>query len=134
MGASLGAGESIGAFVSLISIWSFLGRVAAGLVSEHYVRQSGTPRPVFSLITQATMAAGNQQRHSTTCAALWGLASLAARPQGAGTAASYELERPQVRDGHVRTWTGGAECYCILPLYHRLVVGTLQLSLLPRDS
>jgi hypothetical protein len=133
MGASLGAGESIGAFVSLISIWSFLGRVAAGLVSEHYVRQSGTPRPVFSLITQATMAAGNQHRHSTRCAALSGLGSLAARAHGAGRAASHELERPQVRDDHVRTWTGGDECICILSLYLCLVIGTLQFSPLPRD-
>jgi hypothetical protein len=58
----MGAGSSVGAFVSLISIWSFLGRMGAGLVSEHYVRTYGTPRPVFSLITQAIMGAGKGRR------------------------------------------------------------------------
>jgi MFS family permease len=48
MGASLGyAPRSISTFVSLVSIWNYLGRVMAGLVSEILLRKYKFPRPLM---------------------------------------------------------------------------------------
>eukprot|EP00850_Spirogloea_muscicola_P004056 SM000017S02796 [mRNA] locus=s17:307703:312742:+ [translate_table: standard] len=55
MADSLGS-KSVGAFVSLVSVWNFLGRMGAGYLSEHYVKRYGTPRPLFMLLVQAVMA------------------------------------------------------------------------------
>lgn len=60
IGKSLGYKQSeIGVFVSLMSIWNFLGRVGGGFISEYYVREQGTPRPIFMAITQGIMALGH---------------------------------------------------------------------------
>ncbi|KAJ7544165.1 hypothetical protein O6H91_09G066900 [Diphasiastrum complanatum] len=48
--------KSIGAFVALVSVWNFLGRLASGYISEWFVKNYGTPRPLFLLIVQAVMA------------------------------------------------------------------------------
>ncbi|KAL2653124.1 hypothetical protein R1flu_021252 [Riccia fluitans] len=42
-------------FVSLFSVWNFLGRLGAGSVSEHYVRSSAMPRTVWMLVAQVLM-------------------------------------------------------------------------------
>eukprot|EP00897_Mesotaenium_endlicherianum_P002778 jgi/Mesen1/2528/ME000161S01583 len=54
MAESLGS-NSVGAFVALVSVWNFLGRMGAGYVSEYYVKRNGTPRPLFMLLVQALM-------------------------------------------------------------------------------
>ncbi|XP_010526802.1 PREDICTED: protein NUCLEAR FUSION DEFECTIVE 4-like [Tarenaya hassleriana] len=45
-------------FISLISIWGFFGRIASGLMSEHYMRRRGTPRPVWNAVSQVLMTIG----------------------------------------------------------------------------
>ncbi|XP_078446086.1 protein NUCLEAR FUSION DEFECTIVE 4-like [Wolffia australiana] len=45
-------------FVSLTSIFGFFGRIASGFISEHYLRKSGTPRPVWNAVAQVVMAVG----------------------------------------------------------------------------
>ncbi|KAK4427228.1 hypothetical protein Salat_1491700 [Sesamum alatum] len=59
-------GESLGytarersTMVSLWSIWNFLGRFGAGFVSDIFMHKKGWPRPLFMVITLATMAAGH---------------------------------------------------------------------------
>ncbi|XP_031486066.2 uncharacterized protein LOC116254668 [Nymphaea colorata] len=48
IGESLGySAQSIGTFVSLISIWNFSGRVAAGFVSEIFLTKYQFPRPLM---------------------------------------------------------------------------------------
>ncbi|XP_058205208.1 protein NUCLEAR FUSION DEFECTIVE 4-like [Rhododendron vialii] len=48
IGTSLGYAEkSISTFVSLISIWNFLGRVFAGFASEIFLKKYKFPRPLF---------------------------------------------------------------------------------------
>ncbi|KAG5557253.1 hypothetical protein RHGRI_007498 [Rhododendron griersonianum] len=48
IGTSLGYPiKSISTFVSLISIWSFLGRVFAGFASEIFLKKYKLPRPLF---------------------------------------------------------------------------------------
>ncbi|KAF3775955.1 NUCLEAR FUSION DEFECTIVE 4 protein [Nymphaea thermarum] len=48
IGESLGySAQSIGTFVSLISIWNFSGRVAAGFVSEIFLTKYKFPRPLM---------------------------------------------------------------------------------------
>jgi MFS family permease len=48
MGASLGyAPRSVSTFVSLVSIWNYLGRVMAGLVSEILLKKYKFPRPLM---------------------------------------------------------------------------------------
>lgn len=42
-------------FVLLSSIWGFLGRLGGGYVSEHFVRLSSTPRPVWIAASQALL-------------------------------------------------------------------------------
>lgn len=55
MAESLGS-RSVGAFVALVSVWNFLGRMGSGYVSEYYMKQYATPRPVFLFCVQAVMA------------------------------------------------------------------------------
>lgn len=55
MAESLGS-RSVGAFVALVSVWNFLGRLGSGYVSEYYMKQHATPRPVFLFCVQAVMA------------------------------------------------------------------------------
>lgn len=46
-------------FVSLISIWNFLGRIGGGYFSEVIVRDYAYPRPVALAVAQAIMALGH---------------------------------------------------------------------------
>lgn len=46
-------------FVSMISIWNFLGRIAGGYLSENVVRNYAYPRPVAMVVAQVVMAAGH---------------------------------------------------------------------------
>ncbi|KAI3813083.1 hypothetical protein L1987_17799 [Smallanthus sonchifolius] len=46
-------------FVSMISIWNFLGRVGGGYVSEIVVRDHAYPRPVALAVAQGIMAIGH---------------------------------------------------------------------------
>nr|XP_043640076.1 protein NUCLEAR FUSION DEFECTIVE 4 [Erigeron canadensis] len=46
-------------FVSMISIWNFLGRVGGGYVSEIVVRDYAYPRPVALAVAQGLMAIGH---------------------------------------------------------------------------
>lgn len=60
IGRSLGYDQNaIGVFVSLMSIWNFLGRVGGGFISESFVRSKGIPRPLFMVVTQLAMAVGH---------------------------------------------------------------------------
>lgn len=45
-------------FVSMISIWNFLGRVAGGYFSENIIRHYAYPRPVAMAVVQVIMAIG----------------------------------------------------------------------------
>ena len=48
IGASLGyPARSINTFVSLVSIWNYLGRVVAGFVSEYFLKRYKLPRPLM---------------------------------------------------------------------------------------
>ncbi|KAL9684481.1 hypothetical protein QQ045_021921 [Rhodiola kirilowii] len=46
-------------FVSMISIWNFLGRIGGGFFSEIIVREHAYPRPVAIAVAQAVMAFGH---------------------------------------------------------------------------
>ncbi|CAM8992289.1 unnamed protein product [Rhodiola kirilowii] len=46
-------------FVSMISIWNFLGRIGGGYFSEIIVRDFAYPRPVAMAVAQALMAVGH---------------------------------------------------------------------------
>eukprot|EP00250_Pteridium_aquilinum_P001095 c11305_g1_i1 orf=260-2023(+) len=46
-------------YVSLLSIFNFLGRLGGGFISEHYVRLNAFPRPVWMGIAQALMIIAN---------------------------------------------------------------------------
>ncbi|CAI5960444.1 unnamed protein product [Closterium sp. NIES-64] len=60
VGRSLGyEQQAVGIFVSLMSIWNFLGRVGAGYISEHFLHERAVPRPAFMAATQLAMAAGH---------------------------------------------------------------------------
>ncbi|KAG6554887.1 hypothetical protein Mapa_003471 [Marchantia paleacea] len=58
MAESLGS-RSIGAFVALVSVWNFLGRMGSGYLSEHYMKRHATPRPLFLLVVQLVMASAH---------------------------------------------------------------------------
>lgn len=59
IGESLGYSSlEINTLVSLWSIWNFLGRFAAGYVSDYFLRAKRCPRPLFMIITFATMSMG----------------------------------------------------------------------------
>ncbi|XWS37422.1 hypothetical protein CRYUN_Cryun19dG0041700 [Craigia yunnanensis] len=45
--------------VSLWSIWNFLGRFGAGYVSDHFLHFRGWARPLFMVLTLATMSIGH---------------------------------------------------------------------------
>ncbi|XP_021731786.1 protein NUCLEAR FUSION DEFECTIVE 4-like isoform X2 [Chenopodium quinoa] len=48
IGTSLGyPAKSISTFVSLVSIWNYLGRVVSGFYSEHLLKKYKIPRPLF---------------------------------------------------------------------------------------
>ncbi|XP_062026013.1 protein NUCLEAR FUSION DEFECTIVE 4-like [Rosa rugosa] len=60
LGQSLGyTTVEINTFVSLWSIWNFLGRFGAGYVSDFLLHTRGWARPLLMVLTQATMAAGH---------------------------------------------------------------------------
>ncbi|KAK6249905.1 Nodulin-like - like 7 [Theobroma cacao] len=59
-------GESLGylsfetnTLVSLWSIWNFLGRFGAGYVSDYFLHVRGCARPLFMVLTLATMSVGH---------------------------------------------------------------------------
>ncbi|KAJ9683232.1 hypothetical protein PVL29_018996 [Vitis rotundifolia] len=58
MSQSLGY-ENTHIFVSMISIWNFLGRIGGGYFSEMIVRDYAYPRPVAMAVAQVTMALGH---------------------------------------------------------------------------
>eukprot|EP00250_Pteridium_aquilinum_P009357 c18617_g1_i1 orf=362-2227(+) len=47
--------KDVSIFVLLLSIWGFVGRIGGGFVSEHFVRSSSLPRPVWIGAAQALM-------------------------------------------------------------------------------
>uniref|UniRef100_A0A5B7B2X2 Putative Major facilitator protein n=1 Tax=Davidia involucrata TaxID=16924 RepID=A0A5B7B2X2_DAVIN len=57
MSLSLGFSDS-SIFVSMISIWNFLGRVGGGYFSEVIIRNYAYPRPVAMAVVQVIMAFG----------------------------------------------------------------------------
>lgn len=57
IGLALGYTD-VSLFVSLTSIWGFFGRIVSGSVSEHFIKKSGTPRPLWNAISQILMAVG----------------------------------------------------------------------------
>ncbi|KAF5467037.1 hypothetical protein F2P56_016904 [Juglans regia] len=60
MGTSLGyPARSISTFVSLVSIWNYLGRVVAGLVSEILLKKYKFPRPLLLTIVLLFACAGH---------------------------------------------------------------------------
>jgi hypothetical protein len=60
LGQSLGYTRvEINTFVSLWSIWNFLGRFGAGYVSDYLLHTRGWARPLLMALTQATMAVGH---------------------------------------------------------------------------
>ncbi|CAK9214582.1 unnamed protein product [Sphagnum jensenii] len=74
MAESLGS-RSVGAFVALVSVWNFLGRMGSGYVSEYYMKQYATPRPLFLLLVQVVMAVAHLLFASSVPALLY-LASI----------------------------------------------------------
>ncbi|KAK4279622.1 hypothetical protein QN277_011371 [Acacia crassicarpa] len=60
IGASLGYPKtSISTFVSLVSIWNYLGRVFAGFVSEYYLAKYKFPRTLMLTLTLIVSCAGH---------------------------------------------------------------------------
>ncbi|WOK99392.1 hypothetical protein Cni_G08104 [Canna indica] len=60
IGESLGyPARSIGTFVSLISIWNYAGRVAAGFVSEIFLARYKLPRPLLFALVMALSCVGH---------------------------------------------------------------------------
>ncbi|KAG6551713.1 hypothetical protein Mapa_006802 [Marchantia paleacea] len=60
IGASLGySTQKVGTFISLLSIWNFLGRLGFGTISEICLHRYRIARPVFLALTQATMSVGH---------------------------------------------------------------------------
>ncbi|KMT00648.1 hypothetical protein BVRB_9g219400 isoform A [Beta vulgaris subsp. vulgaris] len=60
IGASLGyPPKSISTFVSLVSIWNYLGRVVAGFYSEHLLKKYKLPRPLFLTFMLLLSCAGH---------------------------------------------------------------------------
>lgn len=60
LGQSLGyTTAEIDTFVSLWSIWNFLGRFGAGYVSDYLLHTRGLERPLLMVITLATMTIGH---------------------------------------------------------------------------
>ncbi|XP_061363975.1 protein NUCLEAR FUSION DEFECTIVE 4-like [Gastrolobium bilobum] len=60
IGTSLGYPKtSISTFVSLVSIWNFLGRVFSGFVSEHFLTKYKFPRPLMLTLTLLLSCVGH---------------------------------------------------------------------------
>lgn len=60
IGESLGYSNSqTNTFVSLWSIWNFLGRFGAGYVSDHFLYAKGWARPLFMVLTLSSMSVGH---------------------------------------------------------------------------
>ncbi|KAK6916708.1 Nodulin-like [Dillenia turbinata] len=57
MGLALGYAD-VSMFVSLLSIWGFMGRIGSGVVSEYFVKKAATPRPLVNAASQILMAIG----------------------------------------------------------------------------
>ncbi|KAJ7944157.1 protein NUCLEAR FUSION DEFECTIVE 4-like [Quillaja saponaria] len=57
MGQALG-NSNISIFISLTSICGFFGRIVSGSLSEYYIRNFATPRPVWNAASQILMAVG----------------------------------------------------------------------------
>ncbi|KAL8158813.1 hypothetical protein V2J09_000350 [Rumex salicifolius] len=57
MGSALGYSD-VSVFVSLLSIMGFFGRILSGTGSEYFIKNKGTPRPVFNGGSQVLMAVG----------------------------------------------------------------------------
>ncbi|KAK7833015.1 protein nuclear fusion defective 4 [Quercus suber] len=51
--------KSISTFVSLVSIWNYLGRVVSGLVSEILIKRYRTPRPLILTLTLLLACVGH---------------------------------------------------------------------------
>ncbi|KAK7390841.1 hypothetical protein VNO78_18971 [Psophocarpus tetragonolobus] len=51
--------KSISTFVSLVSIWNYLGRVFSGFVSEHYLHKYKVPRPLTLTLTMLLSCVGH---------------------------------------------------------------------------
>lgn len=51
--------KSISTFVSLVSIWNYLGRVVAGFVSEHFLKVYKFPRPLVLTLTLVISCIGH---------------------------------------------------------------------------
>ncbi|XP_010550224.1 PREDICTED: protein NUCLEAR FUSION DEFECTIVE 4-like [Tarenaya hassleriana] len=58
MSQSLGY-DNTHVFVSMISVWNFLGRIGGGYFSELIVREQAYPRPVAMAVAQIVMAVGH---------------------------------------------------------------------------
>ncbi|KAJ4851361.1 hypothetical protein Tsubulata_006676, partial [Turnera subulata] len=48
----------INSFISLMSIWTFLGRIGAGFGSDMFLHRFGWPRPLFLVVTLAMLVVG----------------------------------------------------------------------------
>ncbi|XP_006361693.1 protein NUCLEAR FUSION DEFECTIVE 4-like [Solanum tuberosum] len=60
IGTSLGyPKKSISTFVSLVSIWNYLGRVVAGFLSEYFLKKYKFPRPLALTITLVVSCIGH---------------------------------------------------------------------------
>lgn len=60
IGGSLGyPNKSISTFVSLVSIWNYLGRVVSGFLSEHFLKKYKFPRPLMLTLTLALSCVGH---------------------------------------------------------------------------
>ncbi|KAL6181556.1 hypothetical protein ACLB2K_048211 [Fragaria x ananassa] len=60
IGQSLGYRNfEISTLVALLSIWNFLGRLGAGYISDHFLHRRGWARPLFMVITLASMSIGH---------------------------------------------------------------------------
>ncbi|KAL8538684.1 hypothetical protein ACS0TY_000629 [Phlomoides rotata] len=60
IGSSLGyPKKSISTFVSLVSIWNYLGRVVSGFGSEHFLKKYKFPRPLMLTLTLAISCIGH---------------------------------------------------------------------------
>ncbi|XP_027938386.1 uncharacterized protein LOC114192773 [Vigna unguiculata] len=51
--------KSISTFVSLVSIWNYMGRVFSGFVSEHFLRKYKFPRPLMLSLTLLLSCVGH---------------------------------------------------------------------------
>ncbi|XP_022726741.1 protein NUCLEAR FUSION DEFECTIVE 4-like [Durio zibethinus] len=57
IGLALGHAD-VSIFVSLTSIWGLFGRIISGSVSEYFLKNAGTPRPLWNAASQILMAVG----------------------------------------------------------------------------